>query len=821
MNISYNWLKEYLDFDMTPEEVAAALTSIGLETGSVEEVQAIKGGLEGLVIGEVLTCEPHPNSDHMHVTTVNLGQGGEPVQIVCGASNVAAGQKVVVATIGTKLYDGDQCFTIKKSKLRGIESCGMICAEDEIGVGTDHSGIIVLPDTAIAGTLAKDYYNVQSDYVLEVDITPNRADACSHYGVARDLYAYLIRHGKKAQLHRPSVDAFAVDNHELDIPVTVENAEACPHYAGVTVKGVTVKESPEWLQNRLRVIGLRPINNVVDVTNYIVHAFGQPLHCFDADTIKGNEVIVKTMPEGTKFTTLDGVERSLSAKDLMICNREEPMCIAGVFGGLNSGSTETTKDVFLESAYFHPTWVRKTARRHGLNTDASFRFERGIDPNSVIYCLKLAALMVKELASGTISSDIKDVCATAFPDFRVALTYAEVDALIGKHIPAETIKSIVTSLEMKIVDETQDGLTLDVPPYRVDVQRPCDVIEDILRIYGYNNVEIPTTLKSSLIPKNEHDKSNKLQNLIAEQLVGTGFSEIMNNSLTRAAYYDGLQSYPSANLVMLLNPLSTDLNAMRQTLLFGGLESISHNINRKNADLKFFEYGNCYYYHEDKKNPEKALAPYSEDYHLGLWITGKKVSNSWAHADENSSVYELKAYVENIFTRLGLRMRDMITEPADDDIYSTALAIRARNGKRLAVFGIVARRLLKAFDIDSDVYFADLNWKELMKAIKNVQINYTELSKFPVVKRDLALLLDKNIQFAEIEKIAFETEKKLLKNVSLFDVYEGKNLEEGKKSYAVSFWLQDENATLNDKQIDKIMSKLVMNLENKLGAKLR
>ena len=821
MNISYNWLKEYLDFDMTPEEVAAALTSIGLETGSVEEVQAIKGGLEGLVIGEVLTCEPHPNSDHMHVTTVNLGQGGEPVQIVCGASNVAAGQKVVVATIGTKLYDGDQCFTIKKSKLRGIESCGMICAEDEIGVGTDHSGIIVLPDTAIAGTLAKDYYNVQSDYVLEVDITPNRADACSHYGVARDLYAYLIRHGKKAQLHRPSVDAFAVDNHELDIPVTVENAEACPHYAGVTVKGVTVKESPEWLQNRLRVIGLRPINNVVDVTNYIVHAFGQPLHCFDADTIKGNEVIVKTMPEGTKFTTLDGVERSLSAKDLMICNREEPMCIAGVFGGLNSGSTETTKDVFLESAYFHPTWVRKTARRHGLNTDASFRFERGIDPNSVIYCLKLAALMVKELAGGTISSDIKDVCATAFPDFRVALTYAEVDALIGKHIPAETIKSIVTSLEMKIVDETQDGLTLDVPPYRVDVQRPCDVIEDILRIYGYNNVEIPTTLKSSLIPKNEHDKSNKLQNLIAEQLVGTGFSEIMNNSLTRAAYYDGLQSYPSANLVMLLNPLSTDLNAMRQTLLFGGLESISHNINRKNADLKFFEYGNCYYYHEDKKNPEKALAPYSEDYHLGLWITGKKVSNSWAHADENSSVYELKAYVENIFTRLGLRMRDMITEPADDDIYSTALTIRARNGKRLAVFGIVARRLLKAFDIDSDVYFADLNWKELMKAIKNVQINYTELSKFPVVKRDLALLLDKNIQFAEIEKIAFETEKKLLKNVSLFDVYEGKNLEEGKKSYAVSFWLQDENATLNDKQIDKIMSKLVMNLENKLGAKLR
>ena len=821
MNISYNWLKDYLDFDLALAEVAEALTSIGLETGSVEEVQAVKGGLEGLVIGEVLTCEPHPNSDHMHVTTVNLGQGGDPVQIVCGAPNVAAGQKVVVATLGTKLYDGDQCFTIKKSKLRGIESNGMICAEDEIGIGTDHSGIIVLPADAVPGTLAKDYYNLQSDYVLEVDITPNRADACSHYGVARDLYAYLVRHGKSAHLHRPEVDAFCVENHELDIPVTVENTEACPHYAGVTVKGVTVKESPEWLQTRLRAIGLRPINNVVDVTNYIVHAFGQPLHCFDADTIKGHHVIVKTMPQGTKFTTLDGVERTLDARDLMICNAEGPMCIAGVFGGLDSGSTEKTTDVFLESAYFHPTWVRKTARRHGLNTDASFRFERGIDPNSVIYCLKLAALMVKELAGGTISSEIKDVCTGSFPDFRVELDYAHVDALVGKHIPADTIRSIVSSLEMKIVEETAEGLTLDVPPYRVDVQRPCDVIEDILRIYGYNNVEIPTTLKSSLIPKNEHDKSNKLQNLVAEQLVGCGFNEIMNNSLTRAAYYDGLASYPSQNLVMLLNPLSTDLNAMRQTLLFGGLESIARNINRKNADLKFFEFGNCYYYHEEKKNPDKALAPYAEDYHLGLWLTGKRVSNSWAHPDEETSVYELKAYVENIFARLGLRMRDMVIAPVESDIYATALGISLRNGKCLAMFGVVAHKVLRMFDIDADVYFADLNWKELMKAIKNQQVNFTELSKYPVVKRDLALLLDKDVPFAEVEKIAYDTEKKLLKGVSLFDVYEGKNLEAGKKSYAVSFWLQDENATLNDKQIDKIMSKLVANLEHKLGAKLR
>ena len=761
MNISYNWLKEYVDFDLTPDEVAAALTSIGLETGSVEEVQTIKGGLEGLVIGEVLTCEAHPNSDHMHITTVNLGQG-EPVQIVCGAPNVAAGQKVVVATLGAKLYDGDECFTIKKSKLRGVESNGMICAEDEIGIGTDHAGIIVLPETAVPGTLAKDY-----------------------------------------------------------IKVTVENSEACPRYAGVTVKGVTVKESPEWLQNKLRIIGLRPINNVVDITNYIVHAFGQPLHCFDADKIKGGEVVVKTMPEGTPFVTLDGVERKLSERDLMICNKEEAMCIAGVFGGLDSGSTEDTKDIFLESAYFHPTWVRKTARRHGLNTDASFRFERGVDPNITLYCLKLAAIMVKELAGGTISSDIKDVCAAPAQDFRVELSYEKVHSLIGKVISAETVKSIVASLEMKIVAETAEGLTLDVPPYRVDVQRDCDVIEDILRIYGYNNVEIPTALKSSLTTKGEWDKSNRLQNLVAEQLVGCGFNEILNNSLTRAAYYDGLESYPAKNLVMLMNPLSADLNAMRQSLLFGGLESISHNANRKNSDLRFFEFGNCYYFNEEKRNPEKALAPYSEDYHLGLWVTGKRVSNSWAHQDEDSSVYELKAYVENIFARLGLKMHDLVVGNLTDDIYAAALSVQTRGGKRLATFGVVTRKLLKAFDIDNEVYYADLNWKELMKAIKNVKVNYTEISKFPAVKRDLALLLDKKVQFAEIEKIAYETEKKLLKEVSLFDVYEGKNLEAGKKSYAVSFLLQDENQTLNDKMIDKIMSKLVKNLEDKLGAKLR
>jgi len=820
MNISYNWLKEYVDFDLTPEEVAAALTSIGLETGSVEEVQTIKGGLEGLVIGEVLTCVEHPNSDHLHITTVNLGNG-EPTQIVCGAPNVATGQKVVVATLGTKLYDGDECFTIKKSKIRGVESIGMICAEDEIGIGTSHDGIIVLPEQAVPGTLAKDYYNVKSDYVLEVDITPNRADACSHYGVARDLYAYLIQNGKQATLKCPSVDAFAVENHDLDIKVTVENSEACPRYAGITVKGVTVKESPEWLQNKLRLIGVRPINNVVDVTNYIVHAFGQPLHCFDADKIKGGEVIVKTLSEGTPFVTLDGVERKLNERDLMICNKEEAMCIAGVFGGLDSGSTEATTNVFIESAYFHPTWVRKTARRHGLNTDASFRFERGIDPNITIYCLKLAAIMVKELAGGTISSEIKDVCVAPAQDFIVELAYEKVNSLVGKVIPVETIKSIVKSLEMKVTNETAEGLTLAVPPYRVDVQRDCDVIEDILRIYGYNNVEIPSTLKSSLTTKGEEDKSNKLQNLIAEQLVGCGFNEILNNSLTRAAYYDGLESYPSNHLVMLMNPLSADLNSMRQTLLFGGLESIAHNANRKNADLKFFEFGNCYYFDADKKNPEKTLATYAEDYHLGLWVTGKKVSNSWIHADENSSVYELKAYVENILKRLGLDLRNLVVGNLTDDIFAAALTVHTRGGKRLATFGVVTKKLLKAFDIDNEVYYADLNWKELMRAIRSVKVSFKEISKFPAVKRDLALLLDKNIQFAEIEKIAYETEKKLLKEVELFDVYEGKNLEAGKKSYAVSFLLQDETQTLNDKMIDKIMSKLVKNLEDKLGAKLR
>lgn len=820
MNISYNWLKEYVDFDLTPEEVSAALTSIGLETDGVEEVQSIKGGLEGLVVGEVLTCEPHPNSDHMHITTVDLGEG-EPVQIVCGAANVAAGQKVIVATLGTKLYDGDQSFTIKKSKLRGVESNGMICAEDEIGVGTSHDGIIVLPQDVVPGTLAKDYYNIKSDYVFEVDITPNRADACSHYGVARDLYAWLVQNGYQTSLHRPETSEFKVDNHDMDIDVVVENTEACPRYAGVAIKNVTVKESPEWLQNKLRLIGVRPVNNIVDITNYILHAYGQPMHCFDADKIKGGKIVVKTCQEGTKFVTLDEVERKLSERDLMICNAEEPMCIAGVFGGLDSGTTEATKDVFLESAYFHPTWVRKTARRHGLSTDSSFRFERGIDPNGTIYALKEAAILVKELAGGEIASDIKDNYPAPVADFAVELSYEYVNSLVGKVIPAETIKSIVTSLEMKIVAETAEGLSLSIPAYRVDVQRPCDVVEDILRIYGYNNVEIPTSLKSSLNVEGEVDKSVKLQNLVSEQLVGCGFNEILNNSLTAASYYDGLETYKPENLVRVMNPLSNDLNVMRASLLFGGLECIQHNANRKNADLRFFEFGNCYHFNAEKKNPEKVLAAYSEELHLGLWLTGKYISNSWAHPDMNSSVYELKAYVLNIFSRLGVNLGAMVFGNLSDDIYSVAISIHTRGGKLVAAFGVLSKKLQNAFDIDNEVYYADINWKELMKAIKGKKVTYTEISKFPAVKRDLALLIDKKVQFAEIEKIAYETDKKLLKSVELFDVYEGKNLEAGKKSYAVSFVLQDENATLNDKQIDKLMQKLITNLQNKLDAKLR
>ena len=820
MNISYNWLKDYLDFDLQPDEVAAALTSIGLETGGVEEVQTIKGGLEGLVIGEVLTCEEHPNSDHLHITTVNVG-GAEPLQIVCGAPNVAAGQKVVVAVNGTKLYDGDECFTIKRSKIRGVESNGMICAEDEIGIGTDHAGIIVLPADAVVGTPAKEYYNVKSDYVLEVDITPNRVDATSHFGVARDLAAYLKQNGKPANLKRPSVDAFKIDDEVPAIEVVVENKEACLRYSGITIKNVTVKESPEWLQNRLKVIGLRPINNVVDITNYILHGVGQPLHSFDADKIKGNKVVVRSATEGAKFVTLDGVERTLTDRDLMICNVEEPMCIAGVFGGLDSGVTEQTKNVFLESATFHPTWIRKTARRFGLNTDASFRYERGLDPNQTVEVMKRAALLIQEVAGGTITGAIQDIYPVPVAPYRVELTYDKVNTLIGKVIPVETVKSILESLEMKIVSETAEGLVIDVPVYRIDVQRDVDVIEDILRIYGYNNVEFSDNVKSNLSYQTPTDRSYKLQNLISEQLCGCGFNEILNNSLTRSAYYDNLSTYPVSHCVMLMNPLSADLNCRRQTLLFGGLESVEQNAKRKNGNIRFFEFGNCYDYNIDHKKEDETLAEFSEDYRLGLWVSGSRVDNNWAHPNEKSSVYELKAYVENILVRLGVNLQKVIFGNLANDIYSAGLSITTSSGRQLGTMGIVSPKICKELDIETDVYYAELSWTLLMKEIKKSKVTFSEISKFPAVKRDLALLLEKNVQFAEIEKIATESERKLLKDVALFDVYEGKNLPAGKKSYAVSFYLQDEGKTLNDKQIDAIMKKIQTNLEQKLGAQLR
>ena len=820
MNISYKWLKEYVDFDLTAQQVADALTSTGLEVDALEEVQSIKGGLKGLYVGKVLTCEAHPNSDHLHVTTVDLGKG-EPSQIVCGAPNVAAGQKVIVADLGCVLYDGDKEFVIKKSKLRGVESNGMICAEDEIGVGTSHDGIIVLPEDAVVGTPAAEYYNLESDWLIEVDITANRADGLSHWGVARDLYAWLKSNGYETKMHRPDCSAFTVDNHDLPIEVKIENTEACKRYACVSVTDCEVKESPEWLKNKLNTIGLRPINNIVDITNYVMMAYGQPLHTFDADMVKGHKIVVKTMPDGTPFQTLDGEEHKLSDRDLAICNEEDPMCIAGVFGGKGSGTYETTKNVVLESAYFHPTWIRKSARRHGLSTDASFRFERGVDPNGTIYALQQAAILCKELAGGKVSMEICDVYPEPMKNAVVDLTYKYVHDLVGKDIPVEKIKSICESLEMKVLEETAEGLKLEIPAYRVDVTRPCDVVEDILRIYGYNNVEIPTQLKGSLVIKGDEDQKHKLANLVSEQLVGEGFNEILNNSLTKGAYYEGSASFPAENCVKIMNPLSTDLNVMRQTLLFGGLESVQHNVNRKRGNLRFFEFGNVYTFDPEKENLDDPMQAYKEQYHAALWITGKRVEGSWAHANEDSNFYELSAYVENILRRIGVKPGMIVRKKSESDIFSAGLTIENRGGKKLIEMGIIAKKLQKQFGLDAPVFYAELNWTALMKVIKKNEVLYTEVPKFPAVSRDLALLVDNSVEFAQIEQIARQTEKKLLKKVELFDVYEGDKLPAGKKSYAVNFILQDEEKTMGDKQIEAIMNKLIANIKKQLGAELR
>jgi len=815
MNISYKWLKEYVDFDLTAQQVADALTSTGLEVDALEEVQSIRGGLKGLYVGKVLTCDAHPNSDHLHVTTVDLGKG-EPSQIVCGAPNVAAGQKVIVADLGCVLYDGDNEFVIKKSKLRGVESNGMICAEDEIGIGNDHSGIIVLPEDAVVGTPAAEYYNLESDWLIEVDITANRADGLSHWGVARDLYAWLKSNGYETSLHRPDCSEFKVDNHDLPIEVVIENQEACKRYACVSVTDCEVKESPDWLKNKLTTVGLRPINNIVDITNYVMMAYGQPLHTFDADMVKGHKIVVKTMAEGTPFQTLDGEEHKLSDRDLAICNAEEPMCIAGVFGGKGSGTYETTKNVVLESAYFHPTWIRKSARRHGLSTDASFRFERGVDPNGTIYALQQAAILCKQLAGGKISMEVCDVYPEPMKNAVVELSYEYVHNLVGKEIPVDTIKSICESLEMKVLNETAEGLTLEIPAYRVDVQRPCDVVEDILRIYGYNNVEIPTQLKSSLVIKADEDRKHKLQNLVSEQLVGAGFNEILNNSLTKTAYYEGKK-----NVVKIMNPLSSDLGVMRQTLLYGGLESVEHNVKRKNANLKFFEFGNCYFFDEEKENPENPMQAYKEENFMGIWVTGKRVEGSWAHPNEDSTYYELAAYVQTILNRIGLKQGATVQKKSENEDFSAGIVIENRGGKKLIEMGVLSKKLLKQFDLQQPVYFAELNWTQLMKATKKNEVTFTDIPKHPAVSRDLALLVDNNVEFAQIEQIARQTEKKLLKKVELFDVYEGDKLPAGKKSYAVNFILQDAEKTMNDKQIDAIMQKLIANIKKQLNAELR
>ena len=820
MNVSYKWLKRYLDFELTPEEVSAALTSLGLETDCVEKVETIKGGLQGLVVGKVLTCVEHPDSDHLHITIVDLGDG-QPTQIVCGAPNVAAGQKVIVATVGTKLYDGDKEFAIKKSKIRGVESRGMICAEDEIGVGTDHSGIIVLPADVAVGTPARDYYGIDDDYVIEVDLTPNRIDGASHYGVARDLAAWLKQNGKPFKLTKPSAEGFAIDRTDGAVQVSVENAEACPRYCGLTIRGVKVGESPKWLKDLLTTIGQRSINNIVDITNFILLGLNQPLHCFDLAKVKGEKVVVKTCPEGTKFVTLDGVERTLTERDLMICNAEEPMCIGGVFGGLDSGVTESTTDIFLESAYFHPTWIRKSARRFGLNTDASFRFERGIDPNATVDNLKVAAMLIKEVAGGEICGDVVDIKNQEFPDFAVELRYDYVDGLIGKCIGKDTIKSILESLEMKIVGETDEALNIVVPTYRVDVQRPCDVVEDILRVYGYNNVEFTDAVRSNLSSKSATDFKNDMMELISQQLTAMGFNEILNNSLTSVQYYAEGETYPEAGAVKLMNPLSSDLMLMRQTLLYGGLESIAHNVNRRSSNLKMYEFGNCYHYDAAADASERVLAKFSENTELVIWLTGKTHDGNWAEAPRDLTVFDLKKIVEDIFARLGILEKELVATQFTSDIYAPALKYENRGGKLIAEMGVVAAKQLKKLDIHQPVFFAHINWDALMKMCAKKKVTFADLPKTQPVKRDLALLLDKAVTFDDVKRVVTQSEKRLLRSVALFDVYEGKNLEAGKKSYAISITLQDDQNTLQDKQIDAVMNKVISNLEKQLGAKLR
>ena len=829
MNISYKWLKNFVDFDASPRELAAILTSLGLECDTVAEVESIRGGLKGIVIGKVLTCEDHPDSDHLHVTTCDLGTG-TPVQIVCGAPNVAAGQNVVVATVGTLLYQGDKEFAIKKSKIRGVESFGMICAEDEIGLGTSHDGIMVLDGCEAApGTPAAAYFHLESDYCLEVELTPNRVDAASHYGVARDLKAYLARMSWEAgnpgipELRIPDVNSFASDRKDGGIKVEVKDPEACPRYAGVTVRGVKVGPSPEWLRNLLTAAGQRPINNIVDITNFMILGMGQPLHCFDAAKIEGGKIVVREYEENTPFTTLDGVERKLSSADLMICDTQRPLAIAGVFGGLESGVTENTSDVFIESAYFNPSSVRRTARRHGLSTDASFRYERGTDPNIIPYAAKLAAVMIKELAGGEICGAITDSRPEGFAPFRVDLDLGYCASLIGKKIPRELIILILKALDITVLpDSTEETLHLEVPCYRVDVTRPCDVVEEILRVYGYNNVEFDLSMHATLSQRGTTDISYELQDLVSDMLAAQGYSEILNNSLTSVDYYEQNPKWKLEECVSVMNPLSRDLGVLRRSLLYGGLETISHNINRKITNLRLFEFGKAYSFNPSETlSEEKPLRPFSEGMYLALWLTGNDAEATWQHKPGALTFYDLRSSVEMIFRRIGIPAAAVAFEKGDNPVFAASLKISTRAGKEIGEAGIVSKKTLSAFDIDKDTFYASLDWDALVKLASRNEVLFSPLPKTLPLRRDLALLVDKAVTFADIEETVRKTERKLLRDVALFDVYEGENLPEGKKSYAISIILQDDEKTLKDKQIDTVMGKIAAALEKSVGARLR
>ena len=806
MKISYNWLKQFIKIDWKSEETAALLTDLGLEVEMVEKYQSVKGGLEGIVVGHVLTCVPHPDADRLKVTTVDLGDG-VPVQIVCGATNVAAGQKVPVATIGTTLYDKEGvAFQIKKGKIRGQESYGMICAEDELGLGESHDGIMILDNSIVAGTTAATVFKIENDEVFEIGLTPNRADAMSHLGTARDLRAGLLQSGVKVELISPSVSNFRVDKRILKIDVSVEKNALAPRYCGVTISGISIKPSPDWLQNRLKAIGINPKNNIVDVTNYVLHELGQPLHAFDASKIHG-KIIVKTLPSGTKFTTLDDIERSLHEEDLMICDEKGPLCIAGVFGGKNSGVSDSTTSIFLESAYFNPVSIRKSAKRHQLNTDASFRFERGIDPTITEYALKRAALLIQEVAGGEITSDIVDIYPKKIEEFPVFLNFNNVKKIIGQELPKEIIKNILASLEIKVNSVSDAGLGLTIPAYRVDVQREIDVIEEILRVYGYNNIKFSDKLNAT-VANSPRTEDYKVQNIIANQLNSQGFHEMMANSLTTSAYVQLSEMLKEEHNVLMLNPLSNDLAAMRQSLLFSGLEAISYNINRRNSDLKFFEFGKTYH---------KFPSGYEEHKHLTLFITGNRNQESWTNTQKPTDFFLFKGYVNGVISRLGIQKTQNI--PMTSDVFSEGIAI-AQGNDILVEYGVVKKSILKHFDIKQEVLFADFNWALILKLLSN-KIKYVEIPKYPEVRRDLSLLLDNSVSFDTIYHLARQTEKSLLKDINLFDVYQGKNLPEGKKSYAVSFTIQDNAKTLTDVQIDKIMSKLQKNFETELGASLR